>query len=108
MFGSVLFLLIIIAQVYSINEAFLEYSKSSVQRSSNRAIDQEFQVELRIRVPTQILNYRPSLGEVLKHGWMQYLSLLVLVYLVLKPFYSSLIENQIVKTMPKRFTAVNE
>jgi Transmembrane protein 231 len=56
-------------------------------------------ITVKVRIPELAIHYRPSLAEVLKEGWIQYLAFLVLVYVLLMPMYDFLIRRQVVKTI---------
>lgn len=46
----------------------------------------------------KLFTYRPSLLEVLKNAWIQYLSFYILLGLLLRPFKAFIFENQVIRT----------
>ena len=67
--------------------------------SGPRASLEPFVIQIKARIPTQRIIYRPAFLEVLKNGWIQYLSMLVLVALIFVPIYDLMITNQVVRTV---------
>jgi len=57
-----------------------------------------FQIELLVDVPPQPVYYVPPASEVLKLGWIQYLSLLIPAWIVLHGFKTFAFDNQIFDT----------
>lgn len=61
--------------------------------SHGRAVSEPFTLTARIYVPSQRVAYVPGLGEVLKHGWLQYVAYFVLVAVVLWPLWCLLVRR---------------
>ena len=59
---------------------------------------ESFVLSGQVNYPSEIIRYRPGVGEVLKHAWVQYFSLLMLLLGVLYPLYGWIVRNQIVTT----------
>ena len=51
-----------------------------------------------MRIPKDRIYYRPALAEVLKQGWIQYISLFFLVLGIIWPFYDFLVYHQVIRT----------
>jgi transmembrane protein 231 len=58
-----------------------------------------FKLEFEIRYPPQSISYRPGFWELMKFAWIQYLSVLVIFYLVFKAVSIFVFNNQIVRTV---------
>lgn len=61
-----------------------------------------------LKIPEETIIYQPGLLEVLKHGWIQYLAYVVLIWAVLYPIFRFLIVNGIVGTFIKVDKSGNE
>ncbi|KAJ3347824.1 hypothetical protein HDU91_006685 [Kappamyces sp. JEL0680] len=58
-----------------------------------------FKVSVKVRIPTWQIQYRPGILEVLKNGWIQYLSVFIFTGLILGAAWDFLITHQIIKTI---------
>jgi len=58
----------------------------------------EFYVHCQIRIPKSQIRYVPGAGEVLKFSWIQYLSLLVIVYYLMDWVFYFVYAYQILET----------
>lgn len=58
----------------------------------------KFELEMRAKVPKQVVYYTPSALEELKHGWVHIASFLFPVYLLIFAFLRFLYTNQIIQT----------
>jgi len=65
---------------------------------TDRSVDEDFKISGKIRYNEQVIRYRPSLLEVLKNAWIQYLAFYILLGILLKPFKSFIFENQVIRT----------
>ncbi|ORX80212.1 hypothetical protein BCR32DRAFT_268989 [Anaeromyces robustus] len=59
---------------------------------------EDFKITGKIRYNKQLIHYRPSLLEVLKNAWIQYLAFYILLGILLKPFKAFIFENQVIRT----------
>eukprot|EP00842_Homolaphlyctis_polyrhiza_P004946 jgi/Hompol1/5452/HPOL_001703-RA len=66
--------------------------------STPRASSIPFTIQIRARIPTDRIMYTPGLFEVLKNGWIQYISTMVIVLMVVLPCYDFLLRYQVVGT----------
>jgi predicted DNA-binding transcriptional regulator len=76
----------------------LDYNHLAILESS-RAINQELEISLKIRIDEWKISYRPGLFQVLKNGWIQYISTFVFTGSILLYFYDCLFRYQIMKTI---------
>ena len=58
-----------------------------------------FTVSATLRYPEQSLSYRPGFWQVIKSGWVQYVSLLLLFIFVTAAIKNFVFANQIVPTL---------
>lgn len=60
-----------------------------------------FKVHLNLRIPTQDISYIPDASETLKHAWIQYISVLCIVYVVLDAVRYFVYSQQVVPTLTR-------
>jgi len=65
---------------------------------TDRSFDEDFKIKGKIRYNQQVIHYRPSVLEVLKNAWIQYLAFYILLGILLKPFKAFIFENQVIRT----------
>jgi len=65
---------------------------------TDRPYDSDFKIKGKIRYNQQLIHYRPSILEVLKFAWIQYLAFYILLGFLLKPFKTFIFENQVIRT----------
>lgn len=79
----------------------------------NYAPSETFDLKITIQVPQQIVYYVPGALEVLKYAWMQYVSMLLPVWLIVYALKAFVYENQLVQTyvlsqLPMNFQASSD
>ncbi|KAI8907890.1 transmembrane protein [Gorgonomyces haynaldii] len=88
-----------IMSTYMARNVITEFNSPPPIWSAFRDPGSPFSIYIRVRVPETRVVYRPSVLEVLKNGWIQYLSLLVLVCIILLPIYDLALRSNVVKTV---------
>ena len=63
-----------------------------------RSVNADFELTLNMRIPTWNVQYRPALSEVLKWGWIQYVTIFAFTGTLLWIVYHYLITTQLMRT----------
>ena len=66
--------------------------------NTSRTPGTPFTFSAHIQIPTLRVYYQPSTVEILKYGWIQYLSYFILLACFAYPFWAFLIRHQIIET----------
>jgi transmembrane protein 231 len=70
--------------------------------STGRGADQPFVLSATISYPEQEFNYRPGFWYLIKWGWVQYVSVLLIFLFAFERFKVFIYQNQLVTTMVDR------
>ncbi|KAJ3384705.1 hypothetical protein HDU84_002686 [Entophlyctis sp. JEL0112] len=73
----------------------LEFAATPVW-TSPRAINQPFVITGKIQYPSEVFKYKPTVAEVLKTAWIQYLSFFAVFYVLCRRAFSWAIESGLV------------
>lgn len=99
------------AEEYDFGRIFRKYSKRNVTTTleqdypvwiSSRGANQPFVLEATIRYPEANVLYTPGFWQELKHGWIQYLAILLVFLFVFDRIKVFIFSNQLVSTMIER------